>query len=102
MTAPRPQAVDRPLLHPIRGVLAEEGRAAKGARAPHPNPDTLVRGAAGHAALPVAPTPDFYMLEQRHGQAVLQRGLVGAVDLAAVASRRLHKHEGVIDAQVAV
>ncbi|MFE3184255.1 DUF1015 family protein [Streptomyces violascens] len=101
LTAPGSRADRRPLFHPIRGVLAEEGHAAHGSGTPTADPEDPAHG-TGRPALAVAPVPDFYMLEQRRSDAVLQRGLVGAVDLAAVFSRRLHKHEGVIDAQVAV
>ncbi|MEV0375829.1 DUF1015 family protein [Streptomyces sp. NPDC050636] len=101
LTAPGSRAGGRPLFHPIRGVLAKEGHAAEGTWAPTADPEDLAHG-TGHPTLAVAPAPDCYMLEQRRSDAVLQRGLVGAVDLAAVASRRLYKHEGVIDAQVAV
>ncbi|MEV4867586.1 DUF1015 family protein [Streptomyces syringium] len=94
LTAPGARAGSPPLFHPIRGVFAEEGHAAEGTWAPNAAPVGPTRA--------VAPTPDYYMLEQRRSDAVLQRGLVGAVDLAAVASRRLHKHEGVSDAHVTV
>lgn len=53
--------------------------------------------------LPRAARPSFHALERRGpGRSVPLRGLVGTVDLHAVAERRVRRHEGVIEDQVDV
>ncbi|MFB7026769.1 MULTISPECIES: DUF1015 family protein [unclassified Streptomyces] len=46
-------------------------------------------------------TPAFYVLEQRRGPELLQRGVIGALDLGA-AERSVHPHERVLPHKVAV
>ena len=46
-------------------------------------------------------TPAFYVLEQRRGAELLQRGVIGALDLGT-AERAVHPHEHVLPHKVAV